>query len=61
MMLNTYHQKWQTLIPDKVKPPVYHLLPKIHKPNNPGRPVISSATPTLAEYLNSFIITYNQQ
>ena len=27
---------------DKPKTPRFYLLPKIHKPNNPGRPVVSS-------------------
>ena len=27
---------------EKIKTPEFHLLPKIHKANNPGRPVISS-------------------
>ena len=31
-----------SLIPHKAKPPRYYILPKIHKANNSGRPVISS-------------------
>ena len=27
---------------EKIKTPEFHLLPKIHKANNPGRPIISS-------------------
>ena len=30
------------LVPDEIKTPHFYLLPKIHKPGNPGRPVISS-------------------
>ena len=46
-MLNKYYQKWQTLLPDKVKTPAFHLPPKIHKPNTRGRPLdLSTATRT---------------
>ena len=31
-----------SLLEEKIKTPGFHLLPKIHKANNPGRPVISS-------------------
>ena len=31
-----------SLLEKKIKTPEFHLLPKIHKANNPGRPVISS-------------------
>ena len=31
-----------SLLEEKIKTPDFHLLPKIHKANNPGRPVISS-------------------
>ena len=31
-----------SLLEEKIKAPEFHLLPKIHKANNPGRPVISS-------------------
>ena len=31
-----------TLSEEKIKTPEFHLLPKIHKANNSGRPVISS-------------------
>ena len=30
------------LIPEKVKTPNFYMLPQVHKPDNPGRPVISS-------------------
>ena len=50
-----------SLLPDKVKTPVFHLLPKIHKPNiHEDLPLVLS-TASQAEYLNSLIITYNQQ
>ena len=32
----------KSLLEEKIKTPEFHLLPKIHKANNPGRPVISS-------------------
>ena len=31
-----------SLLEEKIKTPEFHLLPKIHKASNPGRPVISS-------------------
>ena len=31
-----------SLLEEKFKTPEFHLLPKIHKANNPGKPVISS-------------------
>ena len=31
-----------SLLEEKIKTPEFHLLPKIHKANNPVRPVISS-------------------
>ena len=31
-----------SLLEEKIKTPEFHLLPKIHKANNPGRPIISS-------------------
>ena len=31
-----------SLLEEKIKTPEFHLLPKIHKTNNPGRLVISS-------------------
>jgi hypothetical protein len=30
------------LIPDSPKPGRFYLLPKIHKANNPGRPIVSA-------------------
>ena len=34
---------WHKVSPEKkIKTPEFHLLPKIHKASNPGRPVISS-------------------
>ena len=35
-------QTANSLLEEKIKTPEFHLLPKIHKANNPGRPVISS-------------------
>ena len=37
------------LIPEKVRTPRFYMLPKIHKPNNPGRPVISSVSSHTSE------------
>ena len=31
-----------SFLEEKTKTPEFHLLPKIHKANNPGRPIISS-------------------
>ena len=35
-------QTANSLLEEKIKTPEFHLLPKIHKANNPGRPIISS-------------------
>ena len=46
------------LKPINVKPARFYLLPKIHKKNNPGRPVISSVnchTTKLSKYIDNFI------
>ena len=43
------------MIPDNVGTPKFYLLPKIHKKNNPGRPVISSIdchTSRISEYVD---------
>ena len=32
----------KSFLEEKIKTPEFHLLPKMHKTNNPGRPVISS-------------------
>ena len=34
--------KWQILLPDKLKTAAFHLLSKIHKPNNRGKPALIS-------------------
>ena len=42
----------------KSRTPVFHTLPKIHKPNNPGRPVVSSVqshTEKLSAYVDEFL------
>ncbi len=45
------------LPPTPPRTPIFYLLPKIHKPNNPGRPIISGCdSPT--DRLSSFIDTY---
>ena len=38
-----------SLIPENVKTPRFYMFPKIHKPNNPGRPVISSVSSHTSE------------
>ena len=46
------------LKPVDAKPPRFYLLPKIHKPSNPGRPVISSTnchTTKLSKYVDHYI------
>ena len=43
------------LIPEDPQPGKFYLLPKIHKPNNPGRPIVSNKL-TLTE---KFHITSN--
>ena len=46
------------LKPINVKPARFYLVPKIHKKNNPGRPVISSVnchTTKLSKYVDHFI------
>ena len=35
-------KKANSLLEEKTETSKFHLLPKIHKPNDPGRPVISS-------------------
>ena len=38
--------------------PIFDMLPKVHKPNNPGRPVVSSVnsrTEKLSAYVNEFL------
>ena len=49
-----------SLLEEKIKIPEFHLLPKIHKANNPGRPVISSVnchTSRISEFLDYYLET----
>ena len=42
----------------KIKPPEFHVLPKIHKTNNPGRPVTSSInchTSRISEFVDYYL------
>ena len=48
-----------SLLEEKIETPEFHLLPKIHKANNPGRPVIVLLIITLVEFQNLLIVTYN--
>lgn len=46
------------LMPKNPRTPVFHLLPKIHKIGNPGRPIvsqISSATEKLSEFVDVYL------
>ena len=48
----------QLLRPANSRTPIFYMLPKIHKPNNPGRPVISSVnshTEKLSAYVDEFL------
>ena len=36
------HKTRQYLIQSEVKPERFYILPKVHKPGNPGRPIVSS-------------------
>ena len=47
-----------SLLEEKIKTPEFHLLPKIHKANNPGRPVISSInchTSRISEFVDYYL------
>ena len=47
-----------SLLEEKIKTPEFHLLPKIHKANNPGRPVISSVnchTSRISEFVDYYL------
>ena len=47
-----------SLLEEKIKTPEFHLLPKIHKANNPGRPVISSVnchTSRISEFSDCYL------
>ena len=50
----------ESLIPEKVKIPRFYMLPKIHKQNNPGRPVISSVSSPTSE-ISRFVDHHLQQ
>ena len=63
--INSYEEAEQisstlanSLLPDKIKTSAFHLLPKIHILNNPGRTAISSVDCHTCRIL---IITYSQQ
>jgi hypothetical protein len=43
------------LIPDSPKPGRFYLLPKIHKANNPGRPIVSANGHPTEKISESFI------
>ena len=48
----------QLLRPANSRTPIFYMLPKVHKPNNPGRPVISSVnshTEKLSAYVDEFL------
>ena len=48
----------QLLRPANSRTPIFYMLPKIHKPNNPGRPVISSVnshTEKLSAFVDQFV------
>ena len=48
----------QLLRPANSRTPIFYMLPKIHKPNNPGRPVISSVNShmeKLSAYVDEFL------
>ena len=47
-----------SLLVQKIKKPEFHLLPKIHGANNPGRPVISSVnchTSRISEFVDYYL------
>ena len=53
-----YMDTGQLLRPENSRTPIFHMLPKIHKPNNLGRPVISSVnshTEKLSAYVDEFL------
>ena len=48
----------KSLSEEKIKTPEFHLLPKIHKAYNPGRPVISSVnchTSRMLEFVDCYL------
>ena len=51
----------KTLIPDPIRTPNFYLLPKIHKPNNPGRPIVASynsPTERISAFVDYFLQPY---
>ena len=47
-----------SLLKEKIKTPEFHLLPKIRKANNPGRPVVSSVnchTIRISEFVDYYL------
>lgn len=47
-----------SLRPTNSRTPIFYMLPKIHKPNNPGGPVVSyvnSHTEKLSAYVDEFL------
>ena len=42
------------LIPENAKPGTFYMLPKIHKPNIPGRPIVSNSG-CLIEHISGFV------
>ena len=53
----------EKLKPVEPKTPRFYLLPKIHKPNNPGRPVVSSInchTERISQYVDSHLQPLNK-
>ena len=46
------------LLPEKLKAPAFYLLPKTHKPNNPGKPPINSVdchTSRISEFADHYL------
>ena len=46
------------LLEEKVKTPEFHILPKIHQANNPGKPIISSVnrhTSRISEFVDYYL------
>ena len=52
------------LTPKNPRTPIFYMLPKIHNPNNPGRPIVLACdgpTENLSLYIDSFIKPLAQQ
>ena len=43
----------------KAKKPNFYMFPKLHKPENPGRPVLNSLIAAYLAYLSTSITIYN--